>query len=70
MLPIQVKAKGVHHHQAIFIGNVKGTYLRKRSKLYINTHMCVCMLNVHTLKLTCISIHLAETIHCAKNTKL
>ena len=28
------KAKGVHHHQAIIRGNVKGTYLRKsrRSK--------------------------------------
>ena len=26
--------KGVHHHQALFIWNVKGTYLRKRrSKL-------------------------------------
>ena len=24
------KAKGVHHHQAIIRGNVKGTYLRKR----------------------------------------
>ena len=26
----EVKLKGVHHHQALIIGNVKGTYLRKR----------------------------------------
>ena len=29
MLPRQGKAIGVHHHQAIITGNVKGTYLRK-----------------------------------------
>ena len=32
--PDKKKLKGVHHHQNIIIGNVKGTYLRKRrSKL-------------------------------------
>ena len=35
MLPRQGKAKGVHHHQAVIIQNIKGTYLRKgRSKLW------------------------------------
>ena len=35
MLPRQGKAKQVHHHQAIIISNVKGTYLRKiRSKIW------------------------------------
>ena len=36
MLPKQGKAKGVDHHQAPIIWNVKGTYLRKRrtSKLW------------------------------------
>ena len=28
------KTKGVHHHQALVIWKVKGTYLRKRSKLW------------------------------------
>ena len=28
----QGKAKGVHHHQAIITGNVKGTYIRKRRR--------------------------------------
>ena len=37
MLPRQGQVKGVHHHQAIIIWNVKGTYLRKtrRSKVWI-----------------------------------
>ena len=36
MLSRQHKAKGVHHHQALIMWNVKGTYLRKRrrSKLW------------------------------------
>ena len=31
--PHKVKAKGVHHHQAIITGNVKGTYLKKKKKI-------------------------------------
>ena len=31
-LPRQGKAKGVHHHQTLIIGTVKGTYLRKRRR--------------------------------------
>ena len=30
MLPRQGKAKGVHHHQALILWNVIGTYLRTR----------------------------------------
>ena len=34
MLPRQGRTKGVHHHQALIIWNVKGAYLRtRRSKL-------------------------------------
>ena len=33
VFPRQGKVKGVHHHQAIIIGNVKGNHIRKRSKL-------------------------------------
>ena len=33
VFPRQGKFKGVHHHQAIIIGNVKGNHIRKRSKL-------------------------------------
>ena len=33
MLPRQCQVKGVHHHQALTIWNVKGTYLRKKKKI-------------------------------------
>ena len=33
MLPTQGKAKGVYHHQAIIIWNVKGIYLKKTKKI-------------------------------------
>ena len=32
VLPRQSKVKGVHHHRALVMWNVKGTYLRKRRR--------------------------------------
>ena len=36
VLPRQGKAKGVHHHQAIFTGNVKRNLLKKKKTKNMN----------------------------------
>ena len=37
VFPRQGKVKGIHHHQALIIWNVKGIYLRKRRRSKIQT---------------------------------
>ena len=69
MLPGQGQVKGVHHHLAIIIWNVKGNYLRKRrSKIWtLKWQPKLTAINNRTLKKRQKKINLSKLLEQGQN---